>query len=50
MTDDVALNLGAADVPILVGSYRKQALAGLAGLAIVIWVVSRVRPGGGGAG
>ena len=40
--DDDALNLGATVLPILVKSYWKQALAALVGLAIIIWVVTRL--------
>jgi len=40
--DDDALNLGAAVLPVLAKSYWKQALGALVGVAIIVWVVTRL--------
>ncbi len=39
--DDDALDLGATVLPILAKAYWKQALAGLAVVAIIIWLIVR---------
>jgi len=40
--DDDALDLGAAVLPVLAKSYWKQALGALVGVAIIVWVVTRL--------
>jgi uncharacterized protein len=40
--DDDALNLGGAVLPVLAKSYWKQALGALVGVAIIVWVVTRL--------
>ena len=40
--DDDALNLGAAVLPVLAKSYWKQALGALVGVAIIVWVATRL--------
>jgi carbon monoxide dehydrogenase subunit G len=40
--DDDVLNLGATVLPVLAKSYWKQALGALVGVAIIVWVVTRL--------
>jgi hypothetical protein len=38
---DDALNLGTTVLPVLVKSYWKQALAGVAVIGVIVWIVTR---------